>query len=90
MTWKNGFTGKVTSHGPGLYLRIPESTVQSMGLEDEDLLQLELRNMNGEKLQTSREVKESSGQCKVYLRKETKEQLSLQHKDLVDVFLHKK
>jgi len=90
MTKKNGFTGKVTKHGPGLYLRIPQNTVQSMDLKDEDLLQLELRNMEGEKLQTSREVKESSGQCKVYLGKETKEQLSLQHKDLVDVFLHKK
>jgi hypothetical protein len=90
MTKKNGFTGKVTGHSSGLYLRIPENTVQSMDLKDEDLLQLELRNMNGETLETSREVKESAGQCKVYLGKDTRKQLGLEHKDLVDVFLHKK
>jgi len=90
MTKKWGFTGKVVDHEPGLYLRIPGNTAKSMELNDQELLGLELRNNEGKTVEVSRKVMESSNQYEIYLTKNTKEQLELNHKELVDVFLHKK
>jgi len=84
-----GFTGKVTEHKAGLYLRIPDLVVESADIEDEDLLHLTVRNMQGQEVSEGRKAQESSGQVKVYLPKNIRTELGLQHKDLVDVFFHK-
>lgn len=84
-----GFTGKVTEHKAGLYLRFPDLTVESAEIEDEDLLQLTIRNMQGQEVEESRKARKSSGQVKVYLPKNIRSELNLKHQDLVDVFFHK-
>lgn len=86
---KYGFTGKVTEHKAGLYLRIPDLVVESADIKDEDLLHLTLRNMQGQEVRESRKARKSSGQVKVYLPKNIRTTLGLQHKDLVDVFFQK-
>jgi len=86
---KYGFTGKVSEHGAGFYLNIPENTVESSGLKDEDLLKIELRNQKGKTRTASRKVQVVSDKAKIYLPKELSENLELQHKDLVDVLFEK-
>jgi len=86
---KYGFTAKVTEHGSGLYLRIPDLSAESSDLEDEEVLKLTIRSMRGQETQVSRKVRESSGQYKVYLPQRVREKLDLGHNDLVDVFFSK-
>lgn len=89
MSKEVGFTGKVTSHSSGLYLNIPNLTVQSLGLEGGDLLHMKIKSMIGAEKQVSRKAQEVSGNFKVYLPAQVKEDLGLKHKELVDVFLSK-
>jgi len=84
-----GFTAKVTGHGAGMYLRIPELTKESSGICDGDLLELKIRDMKGEETTVGRKVQVSSGQAKVYLPKPVKKELGLGHRDVVDVFFTK-
>jgi len=86
---KYGFTGKITLHQSGAYLNIPKRTVESASLNDKELLHLELRNQDGQVLETTRKTTVTSGKAKVYLTKDTKQSLDLQDKDLIDVFFHK-
>lgn len=86
---KHGFTGKITRHEAGFYLRLPDLTVQSAEIKDQDLLHLTIRNMQGKETSESRKARESSGQVKVYLPKNIRTELGLEHQDLVDVFFHK-
>jgi len=86
---KYGFTGKVTEHKAGLYLRFPDLVVESAEIEDEDLLHLTIRNMQGQEVTEGRKARKSSGQVKVYLPKNIRTTLGLQHQDLVDVFFQK-
>jgi len=86
---KYGFTGKVTQHKAGLYLRIPDLVVESADIEDKDRIQLNLRNMQGKTVKKTVTAQESSGQVKVYLPKNIRTKLGLQHQDLVDVYFHK-
>jgi len=84
-----GFTGKATSHGPGMYLNIPKITVQSSDLSDKEPVHLQIRNMKGETVEITRKVSESKGKFKVYLPKKVKQELCLDHNELVDVFFRK-
>jgi len=84
-----GFTGKVTKHKAGMYLRFPSPTVKSSNLEGEELLHIEIRNMNGEVVEVARKTQAAGGDVKVYLPKNVKQELSLEHKNLVDVFFQK-
>lgn len=84
-----GFTGKVRKHKPGLQLNFPEKTVQSAEIKNQDLLHMKIRNMNGEKFNVSRKTSKSGKHVEIYLTKEVKQELSLEDKDLVDVFFTK-
>jgi len=86
---KYGFTGKITLHQAGAYLNIPRRTVESASLQDKQLLHLELRNQDGQVLETTRKTTVTSGKAKVYLTKNTKQKLGVEDKELVDVFFHK-
>lgn len=86
---KYGFTGKVTQHNPGMYLRIPDLVVESADIEDKEKIQLNLRNMQDKTVKKTVTAQGSSGQVKVYLPKNIKTELGLHHQDLVDVYFYK-
>jgi len=84
-----GFTGRTMSMGDYLQLKIPENTVESLGLEKGDLLNVRIRNMDEVSVQVNRKVQCSGNQHRFYLPKKIIDELDLEKSELVDVFLSK-
>jgi len=84
-----GFTGRTMSMGDYLQLKIPENTVESLGLEKGDLLNVRIRNMDEVSVQVNRKVQCSGNQRRFYLPKKIVDELDLEKSELVDVFLSK-
>jgi len=84
-----GFIGKVTSHGPGMYVRVPENNVRFSNLQDKELLHLEITNKDEESLEASRKVQKTGNQCEIYLPKNIKQELDLEHGDRISVIYKK-
>jgi len=71
-------------------LAFPKNTVQSLRLAEGDLVDLEIRNMQGDTVSLTRKV-QGTRQKKVYLpRGDVTVPLDLEKGDLVDVFAEKK
>jgi len=71
-------------------LAFPKKTVESLGLAEGDLVELEVRNMQGKSVSVTRKV-QGKRQKKVYLpRGDITVPLELEKGDLVDVFAEKK
>lgn len=91
-----GFTGKVqvnmeTDSGIYYRLQIPKNTVESLGLDKESLVSLELCNMSGECVECSRKVQAASGsQLRVNLPKKVTDELDVEKGDLLDTWIQKK
>lgn len=86
----NGFVGSCVSHEPGIQVRIPGLTVKHHDLEAGDLLELTIRNKEGQTVDVSRKVQKSGSNHKFYLPKEQRQELSLESPETVQVFFHKK
>jgi antitoxin component of MazEF toxin-antitoxin module len=74
----------------GTRLKLPLKVEKSLGVEDGDLVSLRIRNMEGQEVQVSRKLNRSGGTLRLYIPKKETEDLGLENKDLVDVFLTKK
>jgi hypothetical protein len=78
--------------GGKIYFDVPvnERTVQSLGLENGDMIHVLIRNMEGECVDVKRKVSgASSGRLKFYLPRGEAEDLGLEEGDLLDVFITK-
>lgn len=84
-----GFTGKAVTHSSSYSIELPGNTVKSLEIENGDLLNLEIRNMQGEKVSLTRKVMGQNPHLKVYIPKNSAEKLGLTPGSLVDVFLSK-
>jgi len=74
----NGFVASSVSHDPGHDLKAG------------DLLELTIRNKDGQTVDVSRKVQKSGSNHKFYLPKEQREELSLETQETVQVFFRKK
>jgi bifunctional DNA-binding transcriptional regulator/antitoxin component of YhaV-PrlF toxin-antitoxin module len=86
----NGFVASCVSHDPGIQVRIPGLAVKHYGLKAGDLLELTIRNKDGDSVEVSRKVQKSGSNHKFYLPKDKREELSLESPDTVQVFFRKK
>jgi len=86
----NGFVASCVSHDPGIQIRIPGLAVKHHDLDAGDLLELTIRNKDGETVEVSRKVQKSGSNHKFYLPKEQRQELSLEAPETVQVFFHKK
>jgi len=85
----NGFVASCVSHDPGIQIRIPGLAVKHHGLEAGDLLELTIRNKDGQTVEVSRKVQKSGSNHKFYLPKEQRQELSLETQETVQVFFQK-
>lgn len=82
-----GFTAKTSEHSPGMYINIPNNTVDSKNLEPGTEVEAQVRNMNGKSIITMGKCQGKDKHLKIYIGKEEVEELGLKDKELVDVFL---
>lgn len=82
-----GFTAKTSEHTPGMYINIPRKTVESKDLSPGEKVEAQLRNMQSKSIMTEASISGTKDQLKFYIGKETVEELGLEDKELVDVFL---
>jgi len=62
----NGFVASCVSHDPGIQIRIPGLAVKHHDLDAGDLLELTIRNKDGETVEVSRKVQKSGSNHKFY------------------------
>ena len=86
---EKGFVGKVTKHKAGMYLRIPEHNVKFSDLQNQDLLHIQITNQHEKSVEASRKIQITGSQAEIYLPKNIKEQLDLEHGDRVSVLYRK-
>lgn len=75
---------------PGTRLKLPLKVEKSLGVKHGDLVNLRIRNMQGQQAQVSRKLNRSGNTLRIYIPKQETQELGLENKDLVDVFLTKK
>jgi len=86
----NGFVASCVSHEPGIQIRIPGLAVKHHDLKAGDLLELSIRNKDGQTVDVSRKVQKSGSNHKFYLPKDKRKELSLESPETVQVFFRKK
>lgn len=70
------------------YFIVPEKTVKSLDIEKGQILQVEVRNMEGETTEFNKKATGGTGDTlRIYLPKEESDLLSLSKGSLIDVFV---
>ena len=82
-----GFTARTSEHSPGMYINIPNNTVDSKKLEPGKQVEIQVKNMKGKSIITQAKCQGKDKQLKLYIGKKHVEELGLEDKELVDVFM---
>jgi len=103
MTWIKKFTNPNTvtgySNKPDLQkevkgkkyfdIRIPQATKKSLKLEAGDLLEVMIRNSDGDTQFFKKETSKRTGGLKFYLPRSVVEELAISENEVLDIFLSK-